>query len=135
MGEQRDRRTKRLYVKMFPIDSFEGSIRWQLDSAERGVWWDFLAFAGICAKDGWICDKDFRPFPHEFLANRFNVPIDLYQRTLDKCKEEGRIQENSKGLLIVNFKLYQSEYQRQKPYRDQKKEAEEAKLREKYETS
>ena len=93
------RYTKKMYVKIMPIDWIEGSIRWQLTSEERGVWADLIAFAGLCNQEGWICDKDKRPFPHDYLANRFNIQIELFEQTLKKCKAEGRIQENSSGIL------------------------------------
>lgn len=112
---------KKLYIKLYPIDCFEGSIRWQLEPDERGVWYDLLMFAGLCGKEGWICDKDGRKYPLSFIANRLNVTQELFDATLAKCIEEGRIQDHKeKGLFIVNFKDYQSEYQRQKKYRDEK---------------
>jgi len=109
------------WVKFYAIDCLEGSIRYQLDSAERGVWYDLLMFAGICDRPGIISDKDSRPYPHSFIANRLNIPIELFEETLAKCCEEGRTSENSDGIHIVNWSSYQSEYQRQKPYREEKK--------------
>lgn len=112
---------KKLYVKLYPVDCFEGSIRYQLEADERGVWYDLIMFAGLCGKEGWICDKDNRGYPLTFIANRLNVDQELFDRTLKKCYEEGRLQDHDeKGLFIVNFKDYQSEYQRQKQYRGTK---------------
>lgn len=112
---------RRPWIKLYPIDCLEGSIRYQLKPAERGVWYDLLNLSAICAKAGVISDKDGRPYPHSFIAHRLNVPVELLKRTLTKCIEEGRIEENSSGIHIVHWAAYQSEYDRQKPYREMKK--------------
>jgi len=108
---------RRPWIKLYPVDCLDGSIRWQLESDERGVWYDILNFAAICSTPGLIADKDDRPFPHSFVANRLNIPLELFERTLKKCNEEGRTKEDGNGIRVVNWKSYQSEYQRQKPYR------------------
>jgi len=112
---------RRTWIKLYPIDCLQGSIRWQLESDERGVWYDLLNFAAICTNPGVISDKDDRPYPHAFIANRLNVTTELLERTLTKCIEEGRIKENNNGLHIANWAAYQSEYQRQKKYRMKEK--------------
>ena len=108
------------WIKLYPLDCLEGSIRYQLEPDERGVWYDLLNFAAVCATPGLIADKDQRPYPHSFIANRLNIPLKLLEVTLKKCQEEGRIKENDNGIRITNWAAYQSEYQRQKPYRDKK---------------
>lgn len=118
---------RRTWIKLYPVDCLDGSIRWQLTPDERGVWYDLLNFSAICSLPGLISDKDGRPYPHEFIANRLNIPLELFERTLKKCNEEGRTKENSTGIQIVNWNAYQSEYQRQKPYREKGKKELEAK--------
>jgi DnaD/phage-associated family protein len=113
-------RWQRRWIKIYPIECLEGSIRYQLEADERGVWYDLLNFAAVCVEPGTICDRDNRPFPHSFIANRLNIPLELLERTLKKCCEEGRIDENDNGIHITNWKVYQSEYERQKPYRGKK---------------
>lgn len=108
---------RRPWIKLYSIDCLEGSIRYQLEPAERSVWYELLLLSSICAIPGRICDKDERPYPHAFIANRLNISVELLERTLAKCIEEGRIQENAQGIIITNWHAYQSEYQRQKPYR------------------
>ena len=112
---------RRTWIKLYPVDCIDGSIRYQLEADERGVWYDLLNFSAICATPGTISDKDGRPFPHTFIANRLNILIDLLESTLQKCIEEGRISENGQGIHITNWAAYQSEYERQKPYRQAKK--------------
>jgi len=110
---------RRTWIKLYPIDCLEGSIRYQLESDERGVWYDLLNLAAICSEPGLISDKDQRPYPHSFIASRLNITLELLELTLEKCKSEGRIVENDNGIHITNWKAYQSEYERQKPYRKQ----------------
>lgn len=116
-------RTKwqRRWIKLYPLECLEGSIRWQLESDERGVWYDLLNFAGICNQDGWIRDRDGRPFPLQFIANRLNITLELLERTIGKCLEEGRLVKHASGFKITHWKGYQSEYERQKPYREKNK--------------
>ena len=111
------------WIKLYPMQCLDGSIRYELDSDERGVWYDLLNFTSICNMGGRICDRDEQPFPNSFIANRLNIPLELLERTLVKCEDPGkRIKIDGKGIRIINWKAYQSEYQRQQPYRISKKE-------------
>jgi len=112
---------RRPWIKLYPIDCLDGSIRYQLEPDERGVWYDLLNFSAICAEPGTIADKDGRPYPRSFIANRLNIELELLEAALAKCIEEGRIKEINGGVIrITNWGAYQSEYQRQKPYREKK---------------
>ena len=102
---------------MYPVECLDGSIRYQLEADERGVWYDLINFSAICSEAGIIADRDGRPYPHSFIANRLNIPLELLERTLGKCSEEGRLSEKEgEPIRIVNWKCYQSEYDRQKGY-------------------
>ena len=109
--------TRRTWVKFFITGWLHGSVRWQLDSAERGVFADLICFAGECNRDGAICDNDGKPYPLDFVANQFNITRELLDRTIVKCAAEGRIEERDGIIILTNFKIYNSEYARQKPYR------------------
>ncbi len=114
-------KTRRPWIKLYPIDCLDGSIRYQLEPAERSVWYDLLNFSAICATPGIIADKDGRPYPKSFIANRLNIDLNLLEQSLKKCIDEGRISEVNDGVLeITHWGSYQSEYQRQKPYREKK---------------
>ncbi|MFC1924263.1 hypothetical protein ACFLXA_02735 [Chloroflexota bacterium] len=113
----------RSWIKLHIVECLEGSIRYQLEPDERSVWYDLLVFAAICdSETGDICDRDHRPFPHEYIASRLYIDVGLFERALQKCKDEGRVTEDEKGIHITHWKLYQSEYYRQKPYREKKKD-------------
>lgn len=113
--------SRRTWVKLFVTGWLHGSIRWQLEPDERGVWADLIAMAGECGKEGKICDNDGRAYPRQFIANTLNIPIELLDRTIAKCMHDGRIEEKSDIIKITNWAVYQSEYERQKPYRQAKK--------------
>ena len=115
--EQDLRTSKRRWFKLYSNECINGSIRWQLSPAERSVWYDLLAFSAITSNIGLIADRDGKPLPHSFIANRLNIPVPLLESALKKCIEEGRIAEDETGIQIVNWSRYQSEYDRQKPYR------------------
>lgn len=114
------RSTKRRWIKLYPVESLQGSIRYQLTSAERGVWYDLLCFSSLCSNTGDISDRDGHPFPLSYIANRLNVQMSLLKGTLDKCVAEGRLTQDDNGFHITNWVRYQSEYDRQKPYRPKK---------------
>jgi len=111
---------KMTWVKLYITGWLHGSIRYQLEPDERGVWADLIAMAGQCLSGGRICDNSGVAYPRGYIANQLNIPFELLERTIDKCKKEGRIHE-SKGILsITNWSAYQSEYERQKKYRRKK---------------
>ena len=118
---------KKTWIKIYPLQCLEGSIRYQLEADERGVWYDLLNFAALCSTPGIISDNDNRPYPHSFIANRLNITEELLERSFQKCKDEHRLSENDNGIHITNWDSYQSEYQRQKPYRAKKKRGEASK--------
>ncbi|MBA7713276.1 hypothetical protein ES703_122277 [subsurface metagenome] len=117
-------RWRRTWVKMWVNESLEGTIRFDFTPAERGVWYDLILMAGRCRVPGVISANETTPYPHSYIAGILNVDLELLDTTIEKCKKSGRIKENKQGLQLVNWEHYQSEYQRQRPYRQGKKEEE-----------
>ena len=113
-------RWRRTWVKMWVNESLEGTIRFDFTPAERGVWYDLILMAGRCRLPGVISANENTPYPHSYIAGILNVDLELLETTIQKCKESGRIEENERGIKLVNWEHYQSEYERQKPYRQQK---------------
>ena len=112
---------RRAWIKLYCYQRLHGSINYQLTEAEQSVWDKLLCFTGLCTFDGLISDNDQRPYPHSFIAHELHVSEELLETTLVKCKEEGRLSENDNGIHVTNWKAYQSEYERQKPYRQKGK--------------
>ena len=116
------RNRRRSWVKLWITGWLHGSIRWQLTPEERGVWADILALAGECGREGVICDNDGEPLPRKYIANQFNISQTLLDRVIAKCIHHERLEQTQlNGILkITNWVHYQSEYDRQKPYRQKK---------------
>ncbi len=108
---------RRQWIKLYCYERLHGSVSFQLDPDERAVWDELLCLAGLCGMEGIIGDHDLRPWPHSYIAHELHIPLELLETTLKKCIDEGRISENGQGLHITNWAKYQSEYDRQKPYR------------------
>lgn len=109
------------YVKLFVREWLYGTIRFDFEPEERGVFADLLAMAAVMRTKGLISAGKGMPFPRRWIAGTLNISEDLLDRVIEKGKEVDRISEDGDGILIVNWKVYQSEYDRQKFYRDKKK--------------
>lgn len=113
---------KRTWIKLYCYQRLHGSVSYQLTEEEQSVWDKLLCLAGLCSyQEGLISDNDGRPFPHLHIAQEIHTSEELLASTLKKCENEGRISENENGIHITNWAAYQSEYERQKPYREAKK--------------
>jgi len=95
---------------------FMGSTRWELSIEQRAIWVDILARASINDPPGQI---EF--YSLEQLAQQFNVSLELLGNTIKRCEEVKKIKHfpKERKILIIKWKKYQSEYERQKPYRKQ----------------
>lgn len=110
----------RRWIKLWVRESLTGTIRFDFTPAERGVWYDLLALAGNCRLEGVIAAGAGSPYPHSWIAGTLNIPLELLEATLTKCEKSGRVKENTDGIHILSWARYQSEYERQKPYRQAK---------------
>jgi len=111
---------RRKWVKIWVDESLTGTVRFDLTPAERSIWYDLIILAGACRVPGQISSNETTPFPHDYIANLLQVPLDLLQTTLKKLADTGRVSENENGIHIINWLKYQSEYDRQKKYRGRK---------------
>ena len=110
------------WIRLWINESLKGTIRFDLDAAERSIWYDLLLLGGDCRIGGQISSNEQTAFPHGYIATMLRVPLDLLEQTLVKLKASDRIREDETGLYIINWKKYQCEYDRQKPYREAKAE-------------
>lgn len=110
------------WVKVWVSECLNGTIRFDFTPEQRGVWYDLLVLAGNCRHEGLIAAGQGIPYPDNWIAGTLNIPLKLLQVTIQKCIETGRIEKNGSGYRIVNWEKYQSEYDRQKPYREAKKQ-------------
>ena len=108
------------WIKLWTRECLSGTIRFEFTPAERGVWYDLLVLAGDCRQEGVIAAGNGVPYPHVWIAGTLNIPLKLLERVIKRCQETDRIMEDNKGIHIINWARYQSEYERQKPYRQAK---------------
>ena len=106
----------RVWIKIWCEESLSGTIRFDFTPAQRSVWYDLLALAGKSRKDGYITPGSGN-YPLFWIAHYLHIRIDLLKDTLKKCIATNRIAETPDGLKVINWNRYQSEYERQKPYR------------------
>ena len=107
------------WVKLWIKESLLGTIREDLTSAERGIWYDFLLLAGNSRIPGVICANEKTAMPTKRIAGILNVSERLVQDSIQKFLDSGRITIDEQGIIhIVNWGKYQySDYDRQKQYR------------------
>jgi hypothetical protein len=82
------------------IDSWlYGSTRNELTNEERALWVDLLALAG---KDqGFIRANENIPYPPEQLAGLLRQPVELLNKTIDRCVETEKLTRLENGALYV----------------------------------
>lgn len=104
------------WFKLFGERWFSGTTRWELTIEQRAIWVDFLAKASINDPSGQI-----NYYTLDQLAGQFSCSKELLEGALKKCIDVKKIKHNSKKriITILNWGKYQSEYERQKPYRQQ----------------
>jgi len=96
------------------------SMNYELTLEEQAAFLKTLALCAELGGTGVIADGEGQSMPHDFIASRVHVPVDIFDSMLVKCIATNRISENSAGIIINKWNEYQSEYQRQKPYRQGK---------------
>jgi hypothetical protein len=124
----------KVWVKMWPLAIFFGSLRVQCDLTERGLWYEMIFLAKICRVaelfpprkelginrehvEKLISLNETTPHPRPYLAEFFGVDLNWLETTLTKFKEQKRIREDERGIWIINWEKYQSAYDRQEIYR------------------
>lgn len=124
-----------LWVKMWPLKIFFGTLRVQCDLKERGLWYEMIFLAKLCRVaesfppeeevheehvEKLISLNETTPYPRQYFAEFFGVDLDWLEKTLTKFKEQHRIREDKRGIWIIKWEEHQGEYDRQKMYRQGK---------------
>lgn len=122
---------KRVWVKLWAEEWLDGTTRFEMSDAQRAFWIDLLALAGRSRFPGRICAGEVNGSYVGYPLGKFQAlmaePIDIWE-TLCLFEKTGKIKltvtaETPVKLVMIellNWGRYQSEYQRQKPYRAQK---------------
>lgn len=77
--------------------------------AQRSVFLDLCALARESRNPPMIQANPTTAYPHSWLANKLNIPLELLKETIRICKEQERISENTTGIKVLKFEYYQSE--------------------------
>ena len=110
---------RRTWIKIFSDKWLRGSIR-QEPLEVRAIWIDILTLAADSAygDDGVISVAPECGLTDEQITAILNVDIKIWLEVKQKLIDTERIDVNGNNeIKILNWKKYQSEYARQKPYR------------------
>lgn len=121
--------SSRTWVKINCDRWFDGTIRKEPIEL-RAIWTDLLALAGRTGHDGIIRLPGTNiGYSDEQLCSIFNVQMSVWLEAKERLRnhpsgaEENRITINSGNCIeIINWKYYQSEYSRQKSYREKEQQ-------------
>jgi hypothetical protein len=114
---------RRTWIKLFCDRTLHGTCFEELEPDERFGWFGYLLLAGDSPVDGKICVTENSGYTDNQIAELLKVPLELHKRTKRKCIKFGKIKILENNIIeIINWRTYQSEYCRQKKYRDKKKE-------------
>jgi len=115
----------RSWFKVYPDKWLKGTLSAETPEI-RGVWIGLLALAaaGNYGDNGEIKYNDDIGLTDQQIAAALSIEIRLWRKAKKRFLETNRIEIAENGaILITNWKKYQSEYNRQKPWRQQKKDA------------
>ncbi len=121
---------RRTWVKLWVNEWLDGTTRFEMSDAQRAFWIDLLAMAGRSRFPGIVCagktpEGKFIGYPVNKYQSLMSEPINV-EETLELFTRTGkiRVEVTSEGPIrllsieLLNWTKYQSEYQRQKPYRE-----------------
>ena len=109
------------WIKLY--ESFlSSSVNYEMTLAQQAIFLKLCLLSKSCGQTpGFLADNDGRAIPIGYLAECVHAEKELLQETIAIAEDTNRIKSNGSGVLeIVNYKAYQPEYDRQKPYRQAK---------------
>lgn len=110
---------RRNWIKLYVDQVLRGSMFEELDPDERFVWFGFLCLAGDSAHDGIIGITVTFGYSDDQISDILKVPVELIKRSKRKFVKHDKISIGDNNLItITKWKKYQSEYGRQRPYRE-----------------
>lgn len=119
---------RRTWVKLWVGDWLDGTTRYQMSDAQRAFWIDLIAMAGRGRIGGIVCSgKDgdtLIGYPLKVFEALMSEPIDVL-KTFALFERTGKITVEVSGdspklyiIHILSWEHYQSEYERNKKYRE-----------------
>ena len=113
--------SRRNWIKIYPEGFLRRTLFKELIPIERWVWIGFLCLAGDNALDGKICVTEEMGYTDEQLAKLLDTDLKILKSAKNKMVEFKKISVNENNVVsIVSWNTYQSEYQRQRDYRQER---------------
>lgn len=111
---------RRNWIKLYVDQCLRGTMMDEMtDPAERFVWFGFLLLAGDSPFEGKIALTDGIGYTDEQLGGMLKCDMDVIISAKEKMIRHNKIKMLKNNIIeIVNWKRYQSEYQRQRPHRN-----------------
>lgn len=94
------------WFKKWSHEWLTGSIRFDCTPAERSVFDDLMCLANESRNRGVVQANPTTPYPHTWMAQALNIPLQFLEECLQKFAEQGRIKEDATGITILNFRYY-----------------------------
>ncbi len=102
------------WIKWYPTDWLHSTCRDELTPAERATFHDYVCMASMREPIG-----EFRISTWEGLARQLNTPLEIIEKTTEKCIKYNRIfieeKNNEIFVKIINYLKYQSNLHSHKP--------------------
>ena len=115
---------RRTWIKLYVDQCLHGSMISELSPDQRWQWIGLLLLAGDSSIPGTIFrrkDENGTPFGYSpiTIAEMLDIDIAVYKAGIKRMIDKQKITVAENGVIsIVNWSKFQSEYQRQKPYRE-----------------
>ena len=115
---------RRKWIKVFVEQCLRGTMISELTPEQRWVWIGLLLMAGDSPVSGIIFlrkDEDGSPlgYSSHTIAELLGVGTKVFESAVKKMIQHEKITMDEKGVIeIVNWYKYQSDFDRQKPYRE-----------------
>lgn len=108
------------WLRIWVKETVFGSTFEELNAEERGIWFSLLVLAGLEPPYGSICVCPGIGYTHEQLTAMLKVKDSVLRNALKKLAHPSikKIKIEPKCVIVIlNWRKYQTEYERQKPYR------------------